>query len=315
MADPIDKALALDKWSVGQLVSAFEDTRATAAARRKDILARLAAATARNARFVGITGTPGAGKSTLIGELALRLVAADPAVAVAVLAVDPSSHVSGGALLGDRTRVSFPPDEPRLFFRSQASDLDLGGVSRNTFQVCRLLSHLFDVVFIETVGIGQSEVEIQQVADWTYLVLQPMAGDQIQFMKAGIMEIPDAFILNKCDEKAAAERSYHALRASLGLARLAVPDGEPTKIPVHRTSAKTGEGLDDVVAELRDVAAASPRRTMADKEVYFFEKWIRDQYGRSGLHYLRDHTAGAAAFIAEAGGFDDAQLGFTQSYR
>src|SRR5690606_6958306 len=117
---------------------------------------------------IGITGTPGAGKSTLVGEMATRLVGADDHTAVAVLAVDPSSQISGGALLGDRTRVRFPAGEPRLFFRSQASDRELGGVSRTTFPVCRLLHRLFDVVFVETVGIGQSETEIQHVSDWTY---------------------------------------------------------------------------------------------------------------------------------------------------
>ncbi len=297
-------ALELDKRALGKLISLFEDTRAVAIARRQEVLSELEQHAERKARFIGVTGTPGAGKSTLIGELATRLIEQDRALAVAVLAVDPSSHVSGGALLGDRTRARFPLRERRLFFRSQASDRELGGVSRTTFAVCRLLHHLFDIVFIETVGIGQSEIEIQRVADWTYLVLQPLAGDQVQFMKAGIMEIPDAFVLNKCDAADAARVSYHALRASLGLARPGA--GPPT--PIHQTSATTGLGMETLAT---DVLAQQAQRPMAAKEEYFFRKWVRDEFGRRGLQALE--RRGGAAPLLEAGGYDAAQLAFTRS--
>jgi LAO/AO transport system kinase len=300
--DLVPKAIALDKWSLGRLISLFEDTRAEAALRRAAVLEALAQTAARRALFVGITGTPGSGKSTLVGELAVRLAAHEASLAVAVLAIDPSSHVSGGALLGDRTRVRFPAGEQRLFFRSQASDRDLGGVGRGTFQVCRLLRYLFDVVFIETVGIGQSEVEIQQVADWTYLVLQPMAGDQVQFMKAGIMEIPDVFVLNKCDQVEAAERAYHALEASLRLARLG-RSGPPV---IHRTSALTGAGLDVLVDEIQSPERV--RKPMHEKERYFLEKWVRDQYGRVGLARLA-REGGVSALLTDTT-FEAAQTRF-----
>jgi len=304
MSELVDKALAFDKRAIGKLVSLFEDSRVEAARERRAALDRLEASPrARRAVFIGVTGTPGAGKSTLIGQLALRMIAADPAATVAVLAIDPTSHVSGGALLGDRTRVRFPPDEPRLFFRSQASDLELGGVSRNTFSVARLLFRLFDYVLVETVGIGQSEVEIRHIADWTYLVVQPLGGDQIQFMKAGIMEIPDALILNKCDEREAAEATYHALQSSSSVARRA-------DIAIHRTSAKTGEGLDALAAEmlaLRGHAASS----MRPKEAHFFEKWVREQYGRVGVDALRARAESTLAYLEAAGSFDEAQLLFS----
>lgn len=305
MAIDVDRLIRLDKRALGKAVTIFEDSRRSAVQQRKRLLSGLAAhPDRREARFIGVTGTPGSGKSTLIGELATRLVARDSETTVAVVAVDPSSHISGGALLGDRTRVRFPADERRLFFRSQASDRELGGVSRTTFGVCRLLYHLFDRVFVETVGIGQSEIEVQHVADRVYLVLQPMGGDQIQFMKAGIMEIPDAFILNKCDEVAAARASYNALRATLSLSR----PGDAPAPPIHRTSALTGEGLDDVVAEI--AAASASSRSIADKELYFFEKWVRDEYGRTGLRRLRQREAGGATYLREAGSFEDAQLAF-----
>ncbi len=310
MSELVDKALQLDKWSLGQLISQFEDNRAAAAAKRSDVLVELADRDTRNATFIGITGSPGVGKSSLIGELATRLIAHDATTAVAVLAVDPSSHVSGGALLGDRTRVSFPADESRLFFRSQASDRDLGGVGRGTFSVCRLMGHLFDFVFVETVGIGQSEIEIQHVADWTYLVLQPLAGDSVQFMKAGIMEIPDAFILNKCDETQAAQRSYASLSSSLRTFR---SDGAVPAI--HRTSVRTGQGLDDVVSELSAAEFAPNRPSLREKELYFFEKWIRDEYGRSGLAHYRKQ--GARAFLSGDAptAYEQAQTRFANGYR
>jgi LAO/AO transport system kinase len=305
MAVDVDSLIGLDKRALGKAVTVFEDSRRGAVEQRKQLLAALAAhPDRREARFVGITGTPGSGKSTLIGELATRLVDGDSQRTVAVVAVDPSSHISGGALLGDRTRVRFPADEQRLFFRSQASDRELGGVSRTTFQVCRLLSHLFDRVFVETVGIGQSEIEVQHVADHVYLVLQPMGGDQIQFMKAGIMEIPDAFILNKCDEVEAARASYNALRATLSLSR----PGDAAEPPIHRTSAVTGEGLDAVAAEIAEMADGA--RSIADKELYFFEKWVRDEYGRTGLRRLRGAEADGAKYLRTAGSFEDAQLAF-----
>lgn len=304
MRELATRALALDKRAIARLISLFEDRRLEAVAEREAVLEALEDAP-RRARFIGITGTPGAGKSTLVGELATRLIAGDDTTAAAVLAVDPSSQVSGGALLGDRTRVRFPAGEPRLFFRSQASDRELGGVSRATFPVCRLLSRLFDVVFVETVGIGQSEIEVQHVADWIYLLVQPLAGDQIQFMKAGIMEIPDAFILNKCDQREAAERTYHALHGSVRLAR---PGVDPPRI--HRTSAVTGEGIDEVVAEIRGLGAGPAGRSMAEKERIFFARWVRDEFGRTGLHLLERRGGGAGPYLADSGSYEAAQRRF-----
>jgi LAO/AO transport system kinase len=289
-------AHALDKRAIGRLISLFEDPRPEAAARRRPVLEALAAAPHREALVVGVTGAPGSGKSTLIGRLATALVAAEPDAAVAVLAVDPSSAVSGGALLGDRTRVKFPPDEPRLFFRSQATQGELGGIGRATFQVCRLMRLLFDYLFVETVGVGQSEIEIARLADVTWLVLPPLAGDQVQFLKAGIMEVPDRFLLSKCDVGEAAERSHAALRAAVQMAR-----GD---VPVQRTSARTGDGVTELVAALR--AGRGGRRPWADREAYFLEAWVRGEYGRAGLDLLAARPAGE--WLKTAGSFEDAQI-------
>lgn len=305
----VTKAVGLDKLSIGRLISHFEDTRDAAAHTRERIIALLVrGGSPPKARYIGVTGSPGVGKSSLIGEIATRLMKGD--TSVAVVAVDPSSSVSGGAFLGDRTRVRFPIDEPRLFFRSQASDTELGGVSRHTYQVCRLLGHLFDYVFIETVGIGQSEIEIQFVADRTLLVLQPMAGDQVQFMKAGIMEVPDVFILNKSDQEEEAARSYHALRSSLTFIR----PGEEEPVNIIRTSTVTGEGIAELLADITSLDGLHPRHTPASKERYFFEKWVRDEYGRHGYHVLGDTHGGAGSFLEAAGSFDRAQYLFAEGF-
>jgi LAO/AO transport system kinase len=302
----LDEALALQKQAVSRLISLFEDQRPSAVARRAAAMAALRARSPRRAVFIGVTGTPGSGKSTLVGRVALRLIELDPAAAIAVLAVDPSSRVSGGALLGDRTRTRFPPGERRLFFRSQAAEHELGGLGPSTFQVCRLLSCLYDFVFVETVGIGQSEADIRELADRVYLVLQPLAGDEVQFLKAGIMEVPHAFVVNKCDEPAA-ERSYHQLRGSLWLAR---PFDE-RPVPIFRTSARTGQGIDELAAALLAEAQAGD---FAAREAHFFARWVREEWGRVGARFLDEELGGAAAWVA-ARGFDGAQLEFAARAR
>jgi LAO/AO transport system kinase len=298
VTDLVDLARRLDKRAIAKLVTQFEDQRAGAISSRAEILAALS--DRAPGRVVGITGAPGAGKSTLLGELSLRL--AGVGRSVAVLAVDPSSPISGGALLGDRTRVKFPPGEPRLFFRSQASGGELGGVAPMTWHVCRLLARLFDVVFVETVGIGQSELEIVRLADRTYLIVQPLGGDQVQFMKAGIMELPDAFIVSKSDVGEAASQTFHTLRNSLRLAR---PGVQP---PVHRVSARSGEGVDALVAEML-TAAADLTHGLDARAPHFFERWVQSEHGRAGLARLTA-AGGASALIARHGGFEAAQRVF-----
>ena len=284
-------ARELNKHAVSKLVAVFEDTRPQAAAKRAEILDELGPA---KATVVGITGTPGAGKSSLVARLVPALLA-ESELSVAVLAVDPASHVSGGALLGDRTRTRFATGEKRAFFRSQSNAAELGGLAPTTFQVTRLLKRLFDVVIVETVGIGQSELDIRYLADHVYLVLQPLGGDEIQFLKAGIIEIPDSFILNKCDDPAA-NQSYYQLRSSLSLAR---PFDEELP-PIFRTSARTGEGVDEVAAAMLDVG---PRHTDDEREEYFFTRWVEDEWGATGRRYAEGRELLADGFDAAQGAF------------
>lgn len=284
-------ARELNKHAVSKLVAVFEDNRPAAADQRAQVLELLGAP---GATVLGITGTPGAGKSSLVARLVPQMLA-ESRRSVAVLAVDPASHASGGALLGDRTRTRFATGEKRAFFRSQSNAAELGGLAPTTYQVSRLLKCLFDVVIVETVGIGQSELDIRYLADHVYLVMQPLGGDEIQFLKAGIIEIPDSFILNKCDDPAAAT-SYYQLRSSLSLAR---PFDEqlPT---IYRTSARTGEGVDEVATAMLTIG---PRHSDDERERYFFGRWVEDEWGATGRQYAEGRD-----LLAD--GFDVAQARF-----
>ncbi|MGB6056858.1 MAG: methylmalonyl Co-A mutase-associated GTPase MeaB [Microthrixaceae bacterium] len=295
----VARALDLDKFAVSKLISLFEDRRPEAAAQRAAVLDLL---DSTSGTVLGITGTPGSGKSTLLSRLTVDLLQRDPELSLAVVAVDPSSHVSGGALLGDRTRMRFTPDERRLFFRSQASATDLGGLGPSSFQVCRLLTRLFDCVLIETVGIGQSEADIRHLADRVYLVLQPLGGDEVQFLKAGIVEVPHVFILNKSDEPSS-DLSYHQLNASMWLAR-PFDEIEP---PIFRTSAISGEGLEPLEADMLAAIRTPGPLSLRDREPYFFERWVDDEWGRVGSEYLLGPLGGATSFLGDSGGYDRAQ--------
>ncbi len=311
LPEVVARARQLEKPAVARLIGLFEDTRPAAAALRAAALAALDADDDRRpATVIGVTGTPGSGKSSLLSRVTVAMLQRDPEVSIAVVAIDPSSHVSGGSLLGDRTRMRTPLDDRRLFFRSQASATELGGLSPTTFQVCRLLTRLFRCVIVETVGIGQSEADVRHLADRVYLVLQPLGGDEVQFLKAGIIEVPDAFVLNKVDEPSA-ETSFHHLKGSLGLARPF--DASPPEI--HRTSARTGIGVDELADAFGQVIAEGRPRGHAAREPHFFERWVDDEWGRQGRRHLVDALGGAADYLQVAGGFDPAQQAFGPSLR
>jgi len=280
----LERAARLEKHPLARLITLVEqdhDAGRTGRAALFRYLAGHADAYPPRARVVGITGTPGSGKSTLIGRLALDLLHAEATARVAVLAIDPSSAESGGALLGDRVRTHFPVGERRIFFRSQATDGDLGGVGRRTFAVTRLLRHLFDFVFVETVGIGQSEIEVTALADLTALVLQPLAGDHVQFLKAGVMEVPDLFVINKCDESALARRSLHELRAALDTARI----GRAAH-PIFRTSALHGTGITELADYLRKTARRPDAASLRRRERHFLTRAVAERYGHFGVEEL-----------------------------
>lgn len=310
----LEQARAHEKWPTAQLISLFERSHRDSLIVRHQIGTYLHAHADtfnKQALVLGVTGTPGAGKSSLIGTLCLELLQRMPQLSIAVLAIDPSSQRSGGALLGDRTRIHFPSREKRLFFRSQASQQDLGGMAKSTFHVTRLLRKLFDLVIIETVGIGQSEIEIQRLSDHTLLVMQPLAGDQVQFMKAGIMEIPDAFVINKCDEDELARKSLHLLKASLKLARLQESDDPNSSPDIFMTSATRGKGIGELAHYLEQQLAVYPQSdiqgTQQAHEAYFLRKWVMQAYGEFGLGILQ-HFADEPGL--QTGSFEQKELHF-----
>jgi len=149
------------------------------------------------AHVVGFTGPPGVGKSTLINGLIKEWRSREKTVGV--IAIDPSSHISGGALLGDRTRMITDPEDQGVYVRSLASRGQLGGVAQLTFPALVLMRAIFDIVIIETVGVGQNEADITSHSDSVVLCVQPGSGDSLQFMKSGIMEIPDIAVVTKAD--------------------------------------------------------------------------------------------------------------------
>lgn len=262
------------------------------------------------ARVIGITGSPGSGKSSLLSRVTNAMVAADQKVTVAVVAVDPSSPTSGGALLGDRTRMVLDPAQDRIYFRSQASATALGGLAPTTFQVCRVLSLIFDCIIVETVGVGQSEADIRQLVDRVFLVMAPLGGDEIQYLKAGIIEIPDAFVVNKWDEPAAT-RTYHQLRGSLGLAR----PSDAEDVQIYCTSAKTGYGIDELARGFLATVTAANATPLRERAPHFFTTWVRDEWGRVGVWHLAERLGGARAFLAAQDGFASARRSFNDSIR
>ncbi len=303
----IQKALEGNKFYLAKLVSLFENTRKELLSDRNKVIEILEQLSNRRGVFLGFTGTPGTGKSTLTGRIANELIKRTNDIRVGILAIDPSSEISGGSLLGDRTRVKLPVGENRIFFRSQASDKELGGLSRHSFSVCRLFYYFFDYIFIETVGIGQSEIEIQYIADKVFLVLQPLTGDQIQFMKAGVMEIPDAFVINKWDQEKEARKTYYALRSTLSLI---YPVSK--EIPIFRVSAHTGYGIDEFIQHLLKIREEIDTfQSMQKKEIYFFEKWVKNEYGRIGLEILKN-SGGSKEYIQRYNSIDIAFMEFSK---
>jgi LAO/AO transport system kinase len=233
----VDGACNGDPRAVARLISLIED----GSPKLREVAALLAPRTGE-AQIVGITGSPGVGKSTSTSVLVAAFRAAGKRVGV--LAVDPSSPFTGGALLGDRVRMQEHATDPDVYIRSMASRGHLGGLAWATPQALRVLDAAgCDVVVVETVGVGQSEVEIARLADTTVVLLAPGMGDGIQVAKAGILEIADIYVVNKADREGA-DSVQRDLRAMLALAGGNAGCWRP---PIVKTVANQGEGLDRLV--------------------------------------------------------------------
>ncbi|MGH8893915.1 MAG: methylmalonyl Co-A mutase-associated GTPase MeaB [Actinomycetes bacterium] len=237
----VERARDGDARSVARLISLVED----ASPLLREAMAALVPYGGK-ARVIGLTGAPGVGKSTCTSALVASYRALDKRVGV--LAVDPSSPFSGGALLGDRVRMQEHALDPHVYIRSMASRGHLGGLSWSTPQALRVLDAAgCDIVLVETVGVGQSEVEVAGLADTTVVLLAPGMGDAIQAAKAGILEVGDVYVVNKADREGA-DSTVRELRHMLTLGERRGPgDWRP---PIIKSVASRGEGIDDLVDAL-----------------------------------------------------------------
>jgi LAO/AO transport system kinase len=240
VSELVERARGGDSRAVARLISLVEDESPLL----RTVMAALAPH-AGQAHIVGITGPPGVGKSTSTSALVSSYRAAGKRVGV--LAVDPSSPFSGGALLGDRVRMQDHATDSGVFIRSMASRGHLGGLAWSTPQALRVLDAAgFDAVLVETVGVGQSEVEIAGMADTTLVLLAPGMGDGIQAAKAGILEVGDIYVVNKADRDGV-QSVTRELRAMLALAERAPDAWSP---PILKTVASRNEGVAEVVAKI-----------------------------------------------------------------
>lgn len=279
VADMADRILAGDRRALARAVTLVESTRADHRAQATTLVEALRGH-GRQALRIGLSGTPGVGKSTFIEAFGMALVAAG--LRVAVLAVDPSSARSGGSILGDKTRMERLSREPAAFIRPSPSSSHLGGVARRTREAVALCEAAgFDVVLIETVGVGQSETMVAEMCDLFVLLLAPAGGDELQGVKRGIMEMADLILVNKADGdlKPAAMRTVADYAGALRLLRKRPqdPEGFPKALPV---SAVTGEGLEAAWDEMQGLARWRKAqgwwdRRRAEQAAHWFEEEVR----------------------------------------
>ncbi|MFI0396234.1 methylmalonyl Co-A mutase-associated GTPase MeaB [Paracoccus jiaweipingae] len=267
-----------DRRALARAITLIESTRAD---HREQAVALLDALPPRQALRIGLSGTPGVGKSTFIEAFGLMLTA--QGLRVAVLAVDPSSARSGGSILGDKTRMEQLSRDPNAFIRPSPSRAHLGGVARRTRETIRLCEAAgFDVVLIETVGVGQSETLVADMSDLFVLLLAPAGGDELQGVKRGIMEIADLILINKADGdlKATATRTVSDYAGALRLLRKRA--GDPDDFPkAMAVSAVEGQGLEQAWGQMRLLSDWRRKngffdRRRADQSRHWFESELRE---------------------------------------
>ncbi|WP_448610145.1 methylmalonyl Co-A mutase-associated GTPase MeaB [Geodermatophilus sp. URMC 60] len=289
----VEGVLAGDRRAVARAITLVESHRSDHRERAQELLVELLPH-AGAARRVGISGVPGVGKSTFIDQLGVTLTAAGSRVAV--LAVDPSSARSGGSILGDKTRMARLSVDPQAFIRPSPTSGTLGGVAQATRESMVVVEAAgYDVVLVETVGVGQSEITVAEMVDSFLFLTLARTGDQLQGIKRGILEIADVIAVNKADGPGAPD-ARKAARELAGAIRMLRGHGEDWQVPVLTCAGLTGEGLDEVWAKLvehqdRRRASGAFEEQRRSQQV----RWTR-QLVRDGLeHRLRAHPGVRAA--------------------
>jgi LAO/AO transport system kinase len=252
--------------------------------------------------IVGVTGPPGVGKSTLLGALVADWLEAERTVAV--LAVDPSSKVSGGALLGDRIRIAgTTTGGPRRFIRSMAARERIGGLAPATRAAAQVLAVAFDVVVVETVGVGQSETDIADLADTVVVVVQPGAGDSLQFLKAGVMEVPDLLVVAKADMGATAQATLGDAKAALHLL------GADETVAMAVSALPPASGIDELVDALEAHRAGLDigERRLQSRRRGALADFI-SEYGERGLRAVGGRRSAERSLIAQSPDLDGQSL-------
>jgi len=313
-SDLATKIVAQDRRALSRAITLVESSREDHRAQAADLLDQLRGQSSQAIR-IGLSGTPGVGKSTFIESFGMMLIA--QGLRVAVLAVDPSSARSGGSILGDKTRMDRLSREKNAFIRPSPSQSHLGGVARRTREAIELCEAAgFDVVLIETVGVGQSETVVAEMSDLFILLMAPAGGDELQGVKRGIMEMADMILVNKADGdlKPAAMRTCADYSGALRLLRLRPqdPDGFPKAVTV---SALEEQGLKDAWDEMtkltdwrREQGHFDSRR--AEQQRYWFEEEVRQallaqlQTGiaKDHLATLGDQVAKGEISVSKAAG-------------
>lgn len=263
--DLVDAVCAGEPRAVARILSRAESGQLEARAALDLIYRR----TGRS-HVVGITGVPGSGKSTLVAKLAVEILKSGRKIGI--IAVDPSSPFSGGSILGDRIRMGEVSGDPNVFVRSMATRGALGGLARGTLEAVDIMDAAgYQLIIVETVGVGQDEVDVVRAAHTTVVVSAPGLGDDIQAIKAGILEIADVHVVSKGD-KPEADKTVSDLKTMLGLG-LALKRGSERAMPVLKTSSRTGEGIAELVAAI-DAHRAYLR---SSGEYEQRRQWIRER--------------------------------------
>jgi LAO/AO transport system kinase len=282
-----DRVLAGDPRAIARAISLIEDEHPAGAEVVRAVFAR----TGRT-YLAGVTGAPGSGKSTLVDRLIGELRRRD--ATVGVVAVDPTSPFSGGAILGDRVRMQAHVADAGVFIRSMATRGHLGGLARATAEAALVLDAAGrDIVLIETVGVGQDEVDIVRTADVSVVVLVPGTGDDVQALKAGIMEIADIFVVNKADREGA-DRTVASIEAMLSLESYAQGRWRP---PIVKTEATTGNGVTELVDAI-DRFRAHTRATLGERRRARAEFRVRELLAHRFVQHATERVLGAGEFAA-----------------